>query len=372
MSDRGHYRDRDYNERDRRERDRRPKDRDRDRDRRSRDRDRERDDRGDRDRYRRDKKREREETSPEIKRSSEKRGRMVESAGYTNIRDPRAHTLSVKESDASAKIEIEKKMERLARVQAWKQQQLQVSVAQAPQPTKQKTVSSGLFATAEETSMPSLQLRRAYKSIEQKLSLLDPNDESDYAKFKEEEYSDEGDLEAEVTQPGVHIDIKTEAVKMETEGNGETTEEEKPMEIDVDPLEAYMATIHTIAREDSRKAVQKATKEQNKTLKWEEEEEEKEIVYARSFADMFNPPSRPKKQQRKLLEAVDHKTVDYLPFRKDFYIEVPEIAKMTPEEVSALRKSLDSIKIRGKTCPAPIKTFRQCGLKEKMCVLPVT
>jgi len=65
---------------------------------------------------------------------------------------------------------------------------------------------------------------------------------------------------------------------------------------------------------------------------------------------------------KKVLEQVDHSLIDYPPFRKDFYIEVPEITKMTPEEVAELRKKYDNIRIRGKGCPRPIKSFAQSGL----------
>jgi hypothetical protein len=44
------------------------------------------------------------------------------------------------------------------------------------------------------------------------------------------------------------------------------------------------------------------------------------------------------------LMAVDHATVDYPPFRRRFYIEVPEIQRMTEEEVAAARKT-EGIKV---------------------------
>jgi hypothetical protein len=50
--------------------------------------------------------------------------------------------------------------------------------------------------------------------------------------------------------------------------------------------------------------------------------------------------------KKRVLEQVDHSKINYPPFRKDFYIEVPEIAKMTDEEVAAYRKSLEGIRIR--------------------------
>lgn len=39
--------------------------------------------------------------------------------------------------------------------------------------------------------------------------------------------------------------------------------------------------------------------------------------------------------------------MNYQPFRKNFYIEVPEIARMSDEDVANFRKEMDGIKVRG-------------------------
>lgn len=36
-------------------------------------------------------------------------------------------------------------------------------------------------------------------------------------------------------------------------------------------------------------------------------------------------------KQRKILEPVDHGKIQYESYRKNFYVEVPELARMTPE-----------------------------------------
>lgn len=36
-------------------------------------------------------------------------------------------------------------------------------------------------------------------------------------------------------------------------------------------------------------------------------------------------------KQRKILEPVDHGKIQYEAYRKNFYVEVPELAKMTQE-----------------------------------------
>lgn len=46
------------------------------------------------------------------------------------------------------------------------------------------------------------------------------------------------------------------------------------------------------------------------------------------------------------LAQIDHSTIDYPPFRKNFYIEVPELARMSEAEVQQLRHELDGIKVR--------------------------
>jgi hypothetical protein len=43
-------------------------------------------------------------------------------------------------------------------------------------------------------------------------------------------------------------------------------------------------------------------------------------------------------KQKKELAKVDHTTVEYKPFRKNFYVEVPEITKMTQEEIDAYKE----------------------------------
>lgn len=43
-------------------------------------------------------------------------------------------------------------------------------------------------------------------------------------------------------------------------------------------------------------------------------------------------------KQKKDLARIDHNGVEYMPFRKSFYLEVPEIARMTTEEVDKYKE----------------------------------
>ena len=72
------------------------------------------------------------------------------------------------------------------------------------------------------------------------------------------------------------------------------------------------------------------------------------------------------KKGKKDLALVDHNKIEYLDFKKDFYVEVPEIKNMTDAEVEAYREEMESIKVKGKNCPRPIKTWPQCGVTSKI------
>lgn len=73
-----------------------------------------------------------------------------------------------------------------------------------------------------------------------------------------------------------------------------------------------------------------------------------------------------KKHKKKDVPKVDHAKVEYESFRKDFYVEVPELARMTEEEVQQLRESMEDVQVKGKGCPKPVKTWAQCGLSTKI------
>lgn len=93
--------------------------------------------------------------------------------------------------------------------------------------------------------------------------------------------------------------------------------------------------------------------------------------------------------RRKELALVDHSRINYMPFRKDFYVEPPELASLSAKQVDLIRAELDNIKVRGAgagrggkkssssasstgktttaaqmatTIPKPVLKWSQCGL----------
>ena len=69
--------------------------------------------------------------------------------------------------------------------------------------------------------------------------------------------------------------------------------------------------------------------------------------------------------KKKELRAVDHKSIEYLTVRKNLYIVPQSLAKLTPMEI-AERKAKIGVKVRGRGAPAPISTFRESGLSERI------
>ena len=58
--------------------------------------------------------------------------------------------------------------------------------------------------------------------------------------------------------------------------------------------------------------------------------------------------------------------MNYEEFRKNFYVEVPELARITDAELADTHLSLDNMQVRGKNPPKPIKTWIQAGISMKI------
>uniref|UniRef100_A0A914KK22 RNA helicase n=1 Tax=Meloidogyne incognita TaxID=6306 RepID=A0A914KK22_MELIC len=139
--------------------------------------------------------------------------------------------------------------------------------------------------------------------------------------------------------------------------------------VDEDPLDAYMAEISQKARAGAENkkarvvvigAVSKSAPNKGDIVEPEDEKEQ-----AQDELDVEQTASSLLVKGR-MLAQTDHTKVYYRPFRKEFYIEVPEIAKMTKKEVEDYREELDEIHVRGKNVPKPIKNWSQCGVDIKV------
>lgn len=72
--------------------------------------------------------------------------------------------------------------------------------------------------------------------------------------------------------------------------------------------------------------------------------------------------------KKKELKAVDHSKMDYIDFQKNLYVVPRALASLSNDEVLNLRAKL-KVRVRGHGAPAPVATFEQCGLSDKLLKL---
>ncbi|CAL8399152.1 unnamed protein product [Boreogadus saida] len=198
---------------------------------------------------------------------------------------------------------------------------------------------------------------------------------------KESEIKKESDVKQEKPEEEVEEEKKETPMELEEEA----MEEEEEEEDDVDPLDAYMEGVKeevkkfnmggmrgndkrgmmvtnvTVVKSKKGSLTHKKKGElminDQDAMEYSSEEEEVDLQTALTGYQT---------KQRKVLEPVDHKKIQYEPYRKNFYVEVPELARMTPEDVHCYRLELEGITVKGKGCPKPIKTWVQCGTSMKI------
>lgn len=160
---------------------------------------------------------------------------------------------------------------------------------------------------------------------------------------------------------------ETEKQEPETEKNGEAPPEE-PVEEDVDPLDEYMRGVQEEVRKTHKLDMKKAKSEpgdkkgalvivtgvakskvnKNKGELIEQNQDGLEYSSEEEIEDLKDTALSIANKQKKELAKIDHNNIRYMPFRKSFYVEVPEIAKMTHEEVDAYKEELEGIRVKGK------------------------
>ncbi|KAF2842478.1 P-loop containing nucleoside triphosphate hydrolase protein [Patellaria atrata CBS 101060] len=130
---------------------------------------------------------------------------------------------------------------------------------------------------------------------------------------------------------------------------------------ELDPVDAYLSTLTFPDENKPQKFSRKLKKEVNETILDDENNE----LDAVELGDPEDILALANKKKRKEIPIVDHSKVEYIPFRKNFYVEPQEYADMTEEELADLRLELDGIKIRAPAnvkVPKPVQSWGQCGL----------
>lgn len=129
-----------------------------------------------------------------------------------------------------------------------------------------------------------------------------------------------------------------------------------------DELDAYMALMEEESNRLTKKARIELSDDETDEVVPEEVVEDLEADLAAVIAGSKAPPNKTIKR----LNQLSKREVTYKPFRKDFYVEVPELAKLTDEKVKEMRVSLENIEVVGKSCPKPVSCWAHCGLSRKV------
>lgn len=231
---------------------------------------------------------------------------------------------------------------------------------------------------------------RKRKEIESKRVAITPV--TTVKKWSLENESDDDDDVKEVPvtdEPQQNVIAPAEPIIIDSNEPDEKPEEipEKMEEVDndddddIDPLDAYMLEVHKEVRKVNQiskpnnanksgvmvmSGVAKKNKEHNKGEMMEQNQDGLEYSSEEEIEDIKDTAANLANKHKKELAKIDHSGMNYMPFNKDFYREVPELAEMTSSEVDAYKIELEGISVKGKGCPKPIKTWAHCGVKQKI------
>lgn len=132
-------------------------------------------------------------------------------------------------------------------------------------------------------------------------------------------------------------------------------------EEDVDPLDAFMSGLaeNAPAPKTFTKVQGKKKDTQPQAIFGDEDDVDITAVGEEDADDVLAMASKKKKKE---VPTVDHKKIEYEPFRKNFYNQPSHLAEMSEEEVTNLRLELDGISVRGAGVPVPVSKWSLCGL----------
>lgn len=282
------------------------------------------------------------------------------------IDDSKNNSSSEKKEEASAPssiTDIENEMKkRKERIEAWRNSRKKVETkTEATEETKEPTKSK--ITTIITATKPIA----AKKNVDQKKkwSLGDDSDEDDEAtkngtKSKGPKSKDVEMKEEEDDEDLDPLDAFMKTIEKEVKKNGPKSTIKKAAPGDSKGSNKTITVVKTVVKKKEPEAdphKKPEVMEQNQdALEYSSEEETPADVTATDFADA----------KKKKEVVVDHSRIYYAPFRRDFYVEVPELAKMTPDEVKLYRELLGDIQVRGKNVPKPIKSWAQAGLNAKV------
>ncbi|XP_047112962.1 ATP-dependent RNA helicase DDX42 isoform X2 [Schistocerca piceifrons] len=190
----------------------------------------------------------------------------------------------------------------------------------------------------------------------------------------EEEYFDEDDEHTTPTSTLEYIPAPGSPSYQEPKNDSSDSDE--------DPLDAYMAGIEQQVHRETTKIMEKDDKK--KGIRDDIEEEDVEESYYRymeenplagvqneesdleiEYDEDGNPIAPKKNKEIDPLPPIDHSTIKYDDFEKNFYNVHEEIERLTTDQVEDLRQKL-GIKVTGPDPPHPVTSFAHFGFDEAL------
>lgn len=192
------------------------------------------------------------------------------------------------------------------------------------------------------------------------------NEEKEKAQEKKEEVDiiDDDDELAERAFEDDDQDMEVEVTKDESDD-------------EVDPLDAYMATIEKQVKpaeipitetKEGVIVVDEEIKPGRNLGEIMEREDAHEGIEAEDFD--IEAAANQLLAKGRSLPKTDHEKVYYKAFKKNFYHEAQAIKEMTKKEVEKFREDNEGIRVRGSKCPKPILSWAHAGVsKTEMKIL---
>ncbi|CAG7822357.1 unnamed protein product [Allacma fusca] len=183
--------------------------------------------------------------------------------------------------------------------------------------------------------------------------------------------------ENEVKEDGEPVPVEPEVEPMEVKQEEEEVDEEDPLDAFMKGVQDEVRKINPSSQGSSKQGSQKVVIMKSGIAKSTAEKKDKGELIEQNIDGLEYSSEEEKddmdgihssinqNKNKKDLVKVDHTSVSYSPFRKSFYREVPELARYTAEEVETYRCEMEGIRVKGKGCPKPIRTWAQAGVSKK-------
>lgn len=141
--------------------------------------------------------------------------------------------------------------------------------------------------------------------------------------------------------------------KKPTLGNDRTNSQSDEGE---DELDLFLQNLdHSL--DDQGKGLQKVEDVHEEEEEAEDEDQDEEQKKLFQLTEKIS-------NKEKELEVIDHSSIQYDSFRKNFYKPPIEIEKLLREDIADSRSDLQDIKVRGVDCPRPILKWAHLGLPQ--------